>query len=271
MTLPLPILEHRSSPSSADLVRMFRRAQLHWHQHLAEEIPCDVGTALASPSQPAFNVLLDAALPDNLTAPSAFAAVQSAFSTHGGCRRWIMNPSAPADRTRPLIDHLLQLGWIAHTQSIFCLNLASLPPQSALPAPIRDLKILPARAALSQTQDLANQAAVELNRPSQAAAAMLHLDDGHYDPLIALVHGRPAARIGVLAVGDVGLIKQLHVLKPFRSQGLGRLLLHRAIEIAVRSQFRHLFMAADSPCPLADHLLPDAGFRNVGEFAVYAH
>ncbi len=98
---------------------------------------------------------------------------------------------------------------------------------------------------------------------------MLHLDDGHYDALLALHDGMAVGFVGVLAVGEIGAIAELFVAKPFRRQGIARLLMGRAIEICLRSLFKHVLLTVDSANEPASQLLGHLGFRMVGQLTSY--
>src|SRR5438067_1819420 len=74
-------------------------------------------------------------------------------------------------------------------------------------------------------------------------AAMAHLDDPHYDALLALKDGQAVAKVGVLAVGEIGRIEPMFVAESSRRQGIGRAMMLRALEICARSLFKHVFLS----------------------------
>jgi GNAT superfamily N-acetyltransferase len=260
MATPLPILQIDSAPSDEVLVRFFHRGRLHWRRHLGQEMPCEVGTALVAADEPLFNTLMEAAIPADWDVEAAVRAVEAAFGAFGGCRTWIMNPSAPAEQTGPLVERLLAEGYHARAETIFHLPNPSVP---AVPG-AGGLKILPARAAYGAVSQLAEAAAAESRRAEWAKAALLHLDDGHYDALIALEGNRAIGRVGVLAVGEIGLIQELYVIPSHRNRNIESSLLARAVEIGARSRFRHLFAGGGPP-----ELLKEAGFISVGRLVSY--
>ena len=100
---------------------------------------------------------------------------------------------------------------------------------------------------------------------------MLHLDDPHYDALIAMKDGKAVARVGVLAVGDIGRIEPLFVSAPFRRQGVGRTMMSRALEICARSLFKHVFICVAPDNASAYALYTQLGFRKIGEFVQYSN
>jgi len=98
---------------------------------------------------------------------------------------------------------------------------------------------------------------------------MLHLDDPHYDAMLALKDGAVAGRAGVLAVGDVGRIDQVYVAEAFRRQGVGRTLMSRALEICARSLFKHILLSCDADNVAANALYQQLGFQKIGELIDY--
>ena len=98
---------------------------------------------------------------------------------------------------------------------------------------------------------------------------MLHLDDPHYNALLALRDGKVAGRAGVLAVGDVGRIDQVYVAQAFRRQGVGRTLMSRRWRSAGRSLFRHVMLSMDPSNDAARALYDEIGFQAIGQIVSY--
>jgi ribosomal protein S18 acetylase RimI-like enzyme len=267
--MPLPILQSANVHGSADLVRLFHHTELQWARHLSEETPLEAGVAFANPELPRVwdaNRVLDAAVPAGSTPEELVAEAESFFAERGTpCAQWTMNPSAPAERAAPLIRYLESSGWRADPADIFYLP-------GRPPAPIREaagLTIIPARASFRHWRELAEEWARCRAEPQLADAAMLHLDDPHYDAMLALRDGKVAGRAGVLAVGDVGRIDQVYVAEAFRRQGVGRTLMSRALEICARSLFRHVMLSRDPANDAARGLYEGIGFQKIGEIVSY--
>ena len=74
-------------------------------------------------------------------------------------------------------------------------------PGGLIPGTRDELRIIPARASFKHARMLHEESAQQWHEPQLAEAAMLHLDDPHYDALIAIKDGAAAAHAGVLAVG----------------------------------------------------------------------
>ncbi len=94
---------------------------------------------------------------------------------------------------------------------------------------------------------------------------MLHLDDPHYDALLALKDGAAAGAVGVLVVGDIGRIEPLYVAEGFRRQGIGITLMSRALEICARSLFKRVFLHVATDNAPALGLYRSLGFEKIGE------
>ncbi len=265
--MPLPILK---TPVESDLIRLFHRMTLHYTQHYGETVQLDVGSAIANPQLPDVydaNVVLDAALPEGMSPAEAIAQVNEHFASLGcACRTWVMNPSAPVATTQPLVEHLTAAGASVVANDI--LYLARQPTTAV--REIAGLRIIPARASYKHARELAAISAKESGEDSQRVDAILtHLDDGHWDALLALKDGQPVAGAGVLAVGDAGLIDDVYVHPEHRRQGVGRTMMSRALEICARSLFKHVMLSVLPSNTAAQVLYGQLGFKKIGQFVAY--
>ena len=267
--MPLPILNDPTDPTPDNLVRLYHRAVLHFTRHLGEETALDAGTAFTNPDLPDVddaNTLLDAKVPEGSKSGEVLREVEDHYRAAGvRCRSIVPNPSAPAALTEPLVEHLLAAGWTRHAADIY--HRAGPPPRP--PGSAAGLTVIPARASFRHAQALAEQGAAEAGNPRLAAAALAHLDDPHWDALLALRDGAAVATVGVLAVGDLGAIDGLYVAAPFRRQGVGRSMLDRAMEICARSLFKHVMLSVPPGNTPAARLYESFGFRVVGQVASY--
>ena len=271
--MPLPILQVRTEPSDADLVRLFHRTDAAWTQHLADAEQLDAGTAYANAALPGIynaNHVRDAALPAGTIAAQAVAEVDAHYARLGTrCAYWVMNPSAQAAQTRPLADHLLATGHRARFDDILHLGRGERPAAPEMPG----LRVIPARASYRHARQLFEQAARERHAGSDidqhVEAAVLHVDDPHADTLLALDGDRAVATISVLAVGDLGQIENVYVAATHRRRGIGRLLLTRALEVCARSIFRHVFILVDPANTPAVALYRSFGFERIGQLTSY--
>ena len=98
---------------------------------------------------------------------------------------------------------------------------------------------------------------------------MMHLDDPHWDSLLALRDNEPVAHVGVLAVGEIGRIDDVYVAKKYRRLGIGRTMMSRALEICARSLFKYVFVEVEPQNAAAMHLYTRCGFRKIGEMVTY--
>jgi ribosomal protein S18 acetylase RimI-like enzyme len=272
--MSLPILNQHSSslpPTPQTLVRYFHQTERHWAQHIAEDAQLDVGLAFTNAELSRVwdaNRIFDASLPEQTTPAEAVEMVEQHFAERRTqCHAWVVNPSAKASQTGPLVEHLLSRGYRTRSEDILYLqHLPQVPPIDA-----GGVKVIPARASFRHVRELAAESSrVHGDAADQLVeAAMLHLDDPHYDSLLALRDGRAVAEVGVLAVGELGRIEPLYVAESSRRQGLGRTMMGRALEICSRSLFKHIFLSCLPDNAPAQALYAALGFRKVGEIVSY--
>jgi len=263
--MPLPILQNVTDPTPENLVRLYHRAVLHFVRHLGDEAALEAGTAFTNAAMPEVddaNCLLDAGVAEGSAVAEVMAEVDAHFAAAGvACRAVVPNPAAPPARTEGLIRHLLDSGWRRHAADIY--HFAGTP--RAAPGAARGVTVIPARASFRHARQLAEEAAAEAGRPQLADAILAHLDDPHWDALLALRDGCAVATVGVLAVGELGAIDELFVSAPARRLGLGSLMMGRALEICARSLFRHVMLSVPPGNIAAASLYTRLGFRPIGQ------
>jgi ribosomal protein S18 acetylase RimI-like enzyme len=267
--MSLPILNVKHEAGVPELVRYFHKAQRLWTEHMSPETEqLDIGTAFFNPSLPNVfdaNCIFDAALPAGTSADDAIRIADAFYQQKGlRCQQWAMNPSAARAQTEPLVQFLLGSGYT--TQTVDILHLSHV---ATLIKEVGGLTIIPARASFKYTRALAEEANRQWGEPQLVEAEMSHLDDPHWEALIALADRKPVARVGVLAVGEIGMIEPLFVSEPFRRQGIGRTMLSRALEICARSLFKHVLIGVSPDNDPAKALYSTVGFRKIGEFTEY--
>ncbi len=267
--MPLPILNSRHEPSHSDLIRLFHKTDNLWSEQIAEAESLDVGTAFTNPQlSDVFdaNNIRDVALPDELSAQEAVAQVEAHYAAKNTkCHYWTFNTSAPAPRTQPLADLLVSNGHKIFSNDVMALRQAV---GRSMPS-IEGLKIIPARASFRHTRQLLEESAARYKTPQLADADLLHLDDPHWDALLALQDGQPVAYIGVLAAGEIGRIDNVYVAKSQRRQGIGSLMLSRVLEICSRSLFKHVLLSVNPKNSAAIELYQKFGFQKIGQSTGY--
>lgn len=265
--MPLPIL--KTGATSSDLVRLFHKCDREYMLGICESTDLDSGTALYAAALPRVydaNRVVDAALAEGATPADAVAEADTLYGGLGlTCFKWVMNPAAPAERIRPLADHLLKLGFRDEASEIMYLR--SHVPAEVMERP--DVTVLPARASFKHWQQIGEEAASQHGEPQLVEVAMNHLDDSHYDALVAIRDGRAVGRIGVLTVGELGLIEQVHVAEHVRRQGIATLLMSRAIDICSRALLRHVLLRVTCDNEPAKALYGKFGFVNIGQYVEY--
>ena len=269
--MSLPILKSAVHATPETLVRFFDQTELQWTRHTSEETQLDVGTAMHNAQLPRTymaNRMLDVALPPNVTPAQAMDEVAGHFAAQGvPCWQWVMNPSALSERTLPMIEFLRAQGYREKPTDI--MHLPHLPGRPIEGTAGAGLTIIPARASFRHARTLFDESARRWNTPELAEASMMHLDDPHFDALLALKDGAPVANVGVLAMGEVGLIEQVFVTETKRRQGIATVMMGRALEICARSLFKHILLGVAPDNLPAIHLYDKFGFRKIGQLIAY--
>ncbi|MBC8107762.1 MAG: GNAT family N-acetyltransferase [Anaerolineae bacterium] len=265
----LPILQSTAPAASPEtLVRYFIQTERDYVRHLSEETPLDFGTAFHNAQLPKIhdaNCILDAALPDGMSPADALTQAQAHFAEVGSTLwHWVMNPSAKSETTAPLAEYLQQSGFAPRTADLMRLDRVATKIVE-----VAGLKIIPSRASFRHARKLAEEASEIWNEPTLADAAMMHLDDPHWDSLIALRDNEPVAHVGVLSVGEIGRIDDVYVAKKYRRLGIGRTMMGRALEICARSLFKHVMLSVNPTNEAADNLYASLGFTKVGTVTSY--
>ncbi len=265
----LPTIHTSAASTDADLLRLFQQTDGRWAAQVAQATALSCGTAYANRELADVydaNHVREAALPEGATAEEALEEVEAHYAAIGTrCAFWVMNPLAPTQRTAPLVRLLMHRGYRAQQVDLMVLERAA---RVSAPAP-PSLMVIPARSSFRHTRRLFEEATRRWNTPQLVDACMLRLDDPHYDALLALSEGRPAAFIGVLVVGDVGRIEDVYVMEEFRRRGVGRLMLGRAIELCGRAMLRRVMLEVAQDNVAARSLYAGAGFRVFGAATGY--
>ncbi len=267
--MSLPILQGSAAASNEGLIRLFHRAALDWSRHLGEETALNVGTAICNPELATVsqaNRVFDAMVPEGMAPDEAVDEVELHFEDRGSvCGGWVLNPSAPPAQIDELGAAALSEGYTKVETDVLILGKANIAPPREVPG----LTIIPARASFKHYRELAEHDAVAWKTPKIADASLLHLDDPRYDALLAIHDGKAVATIGVLSMGEAGVIEDVLVLQSHRGRGIGRIMLARALEICARSSFKHVMLDVDPSNPPAVKLYHDAGFVSLGKFVRY--
>ncbi len=274
------IIDHAAADFESDesvtpqtLLRYFFQTERHWSGHFAEGANLDFGVAFANAELSRVkdaNRIFDVALPEGVSPQEIFEQVTSHFAALGTrCNAWLMNISAPAAQTMPMVEWLTANGFREHQQDILYLEHLKLPP----PHPVVDIQVLPARASYRHAREFAaEQMAASHDAEMRAQfteAFMADLEDPQYESLLALKDGRAIATVGVLTVGEIGRIEPLFVAEVFRRQGVARMMMGRAIEICARSLFKHVFLSCVPSNAPAQSLYHSLGFTKIGQMISY--
>lgn len=249
-------------------MRLFLQTESRWSEHLGEKQAFDFGVGYLNPRLGDVleaNCMRDVALPPGVEPVAVHQCVEQHFqSRQARCIAWTMNIAADPSCTIPMADYLLEQGYHPSTAEVMLLEQVPNLPQVET-----GLTIIPARAAYRQTRVLFEQCAKQWNSPNIAEAAMLHLDDPHYDALLALRGREPVAHAGVLTVGELGRIDDVYVAEAHRRQGIGKLMIARVIEICARAMLRQVMLAVLPANTAAIGLYQQFGFRKIGQFTSF--
>lgn len=267
--MPLPILNQPVVADVSTLIRYYHKTDAHWGAHLAEPVEQDFGTVYCNGQLPRVwesNCVRDARVPEGMNAAQVVALAHEQFALQNStCWIWVCNPSAPESQTRPLVEHLLEQNHRALVSDIMYMD--RMPDRPVVEVP--GLRIIPARASFRHARELALESAQKWDCPQIADADMLHLDDPHWDCLLALKDGQAVATAGVLSVGEIGRIENVFVTASLRHQGVGRTMMSRCLEICARSLFKHIFLCVFSDNAPAKKLYAQLGFKKIGQFTSY--
>lgn len=269
--MSLPILPSHKTASTEDLVRYFYKAEAEWGRQVgAEEETLDCGVAVANRQLDQVsdaNQVTEASLPDGVSASEAAAEADAFFARHGSrALKWVVNPTLPAARTQPLVEHVVAQGFKPRGYEIF--YLAGQPPEPI--TEVGGLTIIPARASFKHTRTLAEQAGAHYKFPQLADSIVLHIEDPATDAILAMKDGVPAGYVSVLTVGEIGYVSEMFVSEPFRNTGVGRTLMSRAVEVCARALHKHVFIGVDATNAPAMHLYGRFGFVRIGTFSFYS-
>ncbi len=263
--MPLPVLPHATSATPQSLVRLFHQSQLEWCRHVGTEFVHDAGTFIHSkdrPDVPDANCFLEARiLPGTLPEQLLNDADSIARELGSAVRLLTLSPALSSEQDQSLADALARRGWQTQLQDILLLRRY----QTRRFKPV-GLTVIPARAAFQQYEKLMTLA---FPGDRQAVeAAMLHLDDSHFEASLALQDGKAVATIGLLTSGEIGTVRQWYVAEPQRRRGIGRSMLEQTIDLCGRATLRSVMIAVPADCPVKS-TLSSLGFEKIGEYIAF--
>lgn len=275
----LNVLRAAAAPTADDLLRLFFQTGQRRAAELAEAETLEIGVVYANAEfadLPEANLVWDACLPEGSSPSQALAMADAHYASQGSrCGGWALNPGVAAREAAPLTEYLLRNGYRSAPGVVMRLAAApvetitppveTITPSAATATPPR-IRVIPARASFRHARSLAQGMGLSA---VAVEAELRRLDDPHWDRLLALLDGNVIGGVGVLAVGEIGRIDDLQVLPAHRRRGVGAMLLHRAIEICRRSQFRHVLAGPQIEQIAGIALLRAGGFTEMGAAVQY--
>jgi GNAT superfamily N-acetyltransferase len=265
--MPLPVLNSPTRRSDADLLRLFARTESLFSDSVAESTPLQSGSALTNshlPNVAPANRMLDGMVPAGGSAEQALAEANAHFAERGlRCSEWWLNPAKPNDA---LSAALLAAGYLPHSIEVFALSSPARPADSASP----QLSVYSARAGLRHARSVIEEmTALRTHAEEETEAMLMHLDDPHFELLLASESGVPLGMVGVFAAGDIGRIESLFVRTSHRNRGIGGSLLNRAVELCARSRFNEVFFGTSELILPRPNLFDNYGFRRIDRLIVH--
>jgi ribosomal protein S18 acetylase RimI-like enzyme len=268
--MSLPILKTSSAPTVETLIRHFHRFESKWSEHFSTRTSLDFGTAWSSPEFNRVHIanrMLEVALPPQISPQQAFDQANEHFAAQGLiCWKWVMNPSSPSEEILPMQGFLLAKNYQRQASDIMSLDRVSLPATSTN---VQNMRIIPARSSFRHARSIYEEKTAHWNTPQLVEAEMLHLDDPHYDALLALKDGIAIAHVGVFSMGESGFIEDFYVSPTFRRHGIGTIMLCRAMEICARSLFKYVLLRVLPDNEIAIALYKKFGFVRIGDFVEF--
>lgn len=255
------ILPIATSSTDRDVVAHYVRARATFHAMELETTDLDLGTAICSPQFARThdaNQLVLTRVPSNVDVATGWDQVVNHFSQCGAtCWKVTFSPDAkPAERL-PLEALLIEHGWYQRITSVFVLQKAIVQVSSVS-------TVISARAARQKYANFAHDVA-NAAPPQLGDLAILRLDDPRWEVLVLLDQGQIVARVGILSLGEIGLIENVHVLGSHRRRGFARSVIQHAIDLCARAQFKHVLLGCEPTNAPAIALYDAMGFARVGE------
>lgn len=263
----LPVLksDHRTV---ADFIRLYDQAMVSYLEGLTP--PRDLEWGLVY-SDRAFagsweaQCILQGVIPSGIGATEILRQMQTHFSEQSVPLAAIaLNPSAGSELIQSLEQELTHSAFVPHPRQVMQLS-----QQTPLDQPTGPWQIIPARAGYRHLEDLAKAISEESGQSIQPEVLIAHLDDPRLDAILILQEGRPIGYGDLLSMGQTGVIMQMLLTAQARQAGVDRVILGQLIELAGRSQFRHILAGVDAADTGTLALLASAGFAAAGAWTLW--
>ncbi|MBI1338120.1 MAG: GNAT family N-acetyltransferase [Phycisphaera sp.] len=274
--MELPISQSSYAPSSDALVRAIQRADAVLARTHSVEADLDGATVFTHPDRPAAvmgNFACDLLASSRDETCALLDRIEKHFRGQGTRCAWMTTSDA---QTPPdFADELSKRGFVPSPRRVYQLVSWQRPTRQHA-----GLRVIPARADYPQARTLLRtQAAESLGRkPDVQAAAdqwadcmIDQLDEPRIDAYLARLGQQTVGYVGVLSLGQVGVLENLYVHPDHRRQGVARTLLSRAIDHCERALFEAIVVECgegeqDRP---AAALYESAGFHVAGRIVRY--
>lgn len=257
----LPVMKSTVASSPEDVLRLTLRAEEFFDATLAEPAPLDVGLVLFSeefPDLPAANQVRDVAFSPDRPPADAVTEVEAFFTQKQlTCHAWLFADGRCPDNASALLE---TCGYQRRRRTLWLLERARMLATNPT------LTLIPGRASFLALATLAEEtcgSADSFIRAQHRTAAARRLDDTRVDSLLALDGVTPVGVLSFVTNGQLGHIAALHVHPDHRRRHVGATLLMAAMELAARSQTRHVTLLCDAGDLPAETLCRNAGFTPI--------
>lgn len=268
--MELPIARESYMPGADALVRAVKRSDVVLARTAAEETQLETATAfthVGRPAAPLCNCATDATLPEGVDADAAAEEVLSHFaSLNVSCHAV---DAAGADFPPSLAAAYERRGYRRVRRRVYVLN-KYVPPTRTNDA----LQIIPARAAYPLLKPFFAAFAEEEfgardGAATQIAEAMIdHLDEPRLDLFIGRLNGVVAGSIGVVTLGNIGVLHPAYTAPHARGKGVAGTLADYLVDHCLRAAFEQVLIDRADGCP-SIRFYESLGFKPVADYVRY--
>lgn len=259
--MELPVAPQSYQPPADSLVRAVQRAHVILARTVTEEESLDGANVYACADR-RDDRSVNFAAELNTPATGDATVVQSVLDRFAGancdCHRMMCGAQQwPQD----LADQLGVNGYDPSPRSVHMLSEYT-PPQQLN----TELQIIPARAAYGEMQRF-YQKRPELNE-SREQSVIDFLDESRLELFLGRLNRQPVAAVGVLTLGNIGVIYDPYTDPDYRGRGIGTTMMAHTLDHCRRAQFEQVIIELDPRNPSLP-FFESIGFKQAATFDVY--
>ncbi|MCE9591243.1 MAG: GNAT family N-acetyltransferase [Planctomycetes bacterium] len=268
--MELPIAKQSYLPTADALVRAIKRSATILARTLTEEVALDSATVFADPGRAGVSLAalaMDVRIPEGATAESAVGEVMEAFTRVGvECQSL---DSADHEWPAGMAAALEPRGYHPVTHSVYLLDQYKPPTRTN-----DQIQIIPARSMYPALREhLAVQARAEygaddVTTPRYVQAFIDYLDESRLDLFVGRLEGKIVGSIGVVTLGNMGVIYPAFTDPAARGKGVAGTLAHYLMDHCSRAQFERVLLDRVAGCP-AIPFYESLGFKPIASYVRY--